>query len=105
MHNAVGTPALLLLEELFSPALAMAPDLMPRATTTLYVKKLSDDATVPIKASEEAAGFNLASSAGSCVPANGRMLIPTDIAVAVQRGTYARIAARSGLAAKHFLSI
>ena len=33
------------------------------------------------------------------------MLIPTDIAVAVPQGTYARIAPRSGLAAKHFLSI
>ena len=105
MHNAVGTPALLPLEESFPPALAMAPDQMSRATATLYVKKLSDDATVLIKASYEAAGFDLASAVDSCVPANGRMLIPTDIAVAVPRGTYARITPRSGLAAKHFISI
>ena len=83
----------------------MAPDLMSHATTTLYVKKLSEDATFPIKTSEEASGFDMASAVDSCVPANGQSLIPTDIAVAVTRGKYAHIAPRSGLAAKHFISV
>lgn len=37
------------------------------------------------------------------VPARGKVLVATDLAVAVPPGTYGRIAPRSGLAAKHMI--
>ena len=105
MHNAVGTSQLPPPVESFSPASASVPVPLARAGELIYVKKLSEAAAVPTKTSEEAAGFDLSSAVDTCVPANGKMLIPTDLAIAVPRGTYARIAPRSGLAEKHFLSV
>lgn len=43
-------------------------------------------------------------SAKDCViPAMGKGIVPTDLAIACPPGTYARIAPRSGLAVKHFI--
>ena len=43
-------------------------------------------------------------SAYDCsVPARGKAVVKTDIAIAIPPGTYARIAPRSGLAVKHFI--
>lgn len=66
----------------------------------LCVKKLSDVATIPSKGSPYAAGYDLSSAVNSIIPARGRAVIPTDIAIAIPYGTYARVAARSGLAVK-----
>ena len=45
--------------------------------------------------------------ASSCadvtVPAHGRAIVPTGLALAAPPGTYARVAPRSGLAVKHFI--
>jgi len=35
------------------------------------------------------------------VPARGKLVVLTDLAIAVPEGTYGRVAPRSGLAAKH----
>lgn len=37
------------------------------------------------------------------VPARGKAVVKTDLAIAVPAGTYARVAPRSGLAVKHFI--
>lgn len=37
------------------------------------------------------------------IPAMGKGIVPTDLAIACPPGTYARIAPRSGLAVKHFI--
>jgi dUTP pyrophosphatase len=37
------------------------------------------------------------------IPARGKAVVPTDLAIACPPGTYARIAPRSGLAVKHFI--
>ena len=37
------------------------------------------------------------------VPARGKAVVRTGLAIAIPRGTYARIAPRSGLAVKHFV--
>lgn len=37
------------------------------------------------------------------VPARGKAVVPTGLAIAIPHGTYARIAPRSGLAVKHFV--
>ena len=37
------------------------------------------------------------------IPARGKGIAKTDLSIAIPHGTYARIAPRSGLAAKHFI--
>ncbi|EMR11470.1 deoxyuridine 5'-triphosphate nucleotidohydrolase [Pneumocystis murina B123] len=64
----------------------------------LLVQKLSDRAIVPTRASQFAAGYDIYSVSHTIVPARGKALISTDIAIAVPSGTYGRIAPRSGLA-------
>ncbi|KAI1368669.1 deoxyuridine 5'-triphosphate nucleotidohydrolase [Xylaria arbuscula] len=75
------------------PQLEQAPPLL--------IKKLSDKARLPTRGSAFAAGYDMYSSQATTVPARGKVLVDTDIAIAVPAGTYGRIAPRSGLAVKH----
>ncbi|KAJ5032611.1 uncharacterized protein L3040_009208 [Drepanopeziza brunnea f. sp. 'multigermtubi'] len=75
-------------------------------TTTqpaLLVKKLSERAQLPTRGSAFAAGYDLYASRETVVPARGKVLVETDISMAVPEGTYGRIAPRSGLASKHMI--
>jgi dUTP pyrophosphatase len=72
---------------------------------SLQVRLLSEDATVPKRGTPYAAGYDLSSAEYNEVPARGRKLIKTDIAVAIPSGTYARVAPRSGLAFKHGIDV
>ncbi|KAI0512484.1 deoxyuridine 5'-triphosphate nucleotidohydrolase [Xylaria bambusicola] len=67
----------------------------------LLIKKLSDKARLPTRGSAFAAGYDMYSSQATTVPARGKVLVDTDIAIAVPAGTYGRVAPRSGLASKH----
>ncbi|ROT37318.1 dUTP pyrophosphatase [Sodiomyces alkalinus F11] len=69
----------------------------------LLVKKLSDKARLPTRGSAFAAGYDLYAAKETTIPARGKALVDTDIAISVPAGTYGRIAPRSGLAAKHFI--
>lgn len=71
----------------------------------LYVRRLSDRAALPSKGTEGAAGLDLYSPVDSVIPANGVTTIKLDIAIKLPKGCYGRIAARSGLAVKHFLDV
>ena len=71
----------------------------------LRVKLLSERAVLPARATPGAAGFDLCAAEEAAVPARGRALIATDIAVSVPPGTYGRIAPRSGLATKHAIDV
>ena len=71
----------------------------------LLIKKLSDKAHVPTKGSASAAGYDLYASQQTIIPAQGKALIETDIAMTVPEGTYGRIAPRSGLASKNFIDV
>ncbi|KAL8026714.1 hypothetical protein ABFX02_14G046900 [Erythranthe guttata] len=75
------------------------------STPFLRVKKLSEKATLPSRASPLSAGYDLSSAVETKVPARGKALVPTDLSIAVPEGTYARIAPRSGLAWKHSLDV
>jgi deoxyuridine 5'-triphosphate nucleotidohydrolase len=66
----------------------------------LRVQKLSAHAVPPARASAGAAGYDLCAAYDGVVPARGRALLKTDIALAVPAGTYGRVAPRSGLALK-----
>ena len=71
----------------------------------LRFKKLSTDAYAPTKGSKYAAGYDLYAAHDGVVPARGKELIKTDIAVAIPSGCYGRVAPRSGLAWKHSIDV
>lgn len=69
----------------------------------LPCKKLSEHATLPTRGSPLAAGYDLYSAHDVVIPARGRGIAKTDLAMAVPPGCYGRVAPRSGLAVKHFI--
>ncbi|KAF7816274.1 deoxyuridine 5'-triphosphate nucleotidohydrolase-like [Senna tora] len=71
----------------------------------LRVKKLSDKAVLPSRASPLSAGYDLSSAVETKVPARGKALVATDLSISIPEGTYARIAPRSGLAWKHSIDV
>ncbi|KAG6040475.1 hypothetical protein E4U41_000418, partial [Claviceps citrina] len=66
------------------PAPAPAPAPAPPA---LQVKKLSDTARLPTRGSAHAAGYDLYAAKPTVVPARGKVLVDTDISIAVPAGT------------------
>ncbi|XP_061348041.1 deoxyuridine 5'-triphosphate nucleotidohydrolase-like [Gastrolobium bilobum] len=74
-------------------------------TPLLRVKKLSDKAILPSRASPLSAGYDLSSAVETKVPARGKALVATDISISIPQGTYARVAPRSGLAWKHSIDV
>ena len=60
----------------------------------LRVKKLSEFAIIPTRGSEFAAGYDLSSAVETVVPARGKAIVKTDLAIAIPENTYARIAPR-----------
>lgn len=65
----------------------------------LRVKRLVENAIIPTRGSASAAGFDLYASQDDTVPARGKAMVETGIAVALPAGTYGRVAPRSGLGA------
>ncbi|KAH7566424.1 hypothetical protein ACOSP7_022897 [Xanthoceras sorbifolium] len=80
-------------------------DVAESPLSTLRIKKLSDKAVVPSRASFLSAGYDLSSAAEITVPARGKALVPTDLSIGIPEGTYARIAPRSGLALKKSIDV
>ncbi|KAL1936735.1 hypothetical protein VTP01DRAFT_869 [Rhizomucor pusillus] len=72
-------------------------------TPQLLVKRLCNEAKLPTRGSAAAAGYDLYSSADVVIPAQGKVIVPTGLSIAIPEGCYGRVAPRSGLAAKHFL--
>ncbi|KAE8100220.1 hypothetical protein FH972_018144 [Carpinus fangiana] len=83
----------------FAAAISENPSLL------LRVKKLSEKAVLPLRASPLSAGYDLSSATETKVPARGKALVPTDLSIAIPKGTYAHIAPRSGLAWKHSIDV
>ena len=73
--------------------------------TVLRFMKLSENATTPLRGSRNAAGFDLFSAETKEISSQGHGIVKTDIAVMLPKGTYGRVAPRSGLAAKHFIDV
>ena len=71
----------------------------------LRFKKLSENATTPVRSSPHSAGLDLFSAESKIIGPCDRARIRTDIAIKLPPGTYGRIAPRSGLAANHFIGI
>ena len=73
--------------------------------TFLKFKKLSKNAITPTRGSINAAGFELYSADTLEISANSHGIVKTDSSIILPRGTYGRIAPRSGLASKYFLGV
>ena len=67
----------------------------------IQVKRMSDAAIVPRKGTVGSAGYDLYASAECVVPAKGKSIVKTDIAMAIPYGYYGRVAPRSSMAVKH----
>lgn len=65
----------------------------------MKIKLLSSTAKVPTKGSDEAAGYDLYASENTVIYP-GRNLVPTGVAIALERGTHAHIRPRSGFSRK-----
>lgn len=72
---------------------------------TLAVKRLRPSATLPTRGSAEAAGLDLYNSDPVEIPAGGRALVKTGIAISLPPGYYGRVAPRSGLAVKSGIDV
>jgi dUTP pyrophosphatase len=68
---------------------------------TLHVQKLIPHATLPTRATEEAAGYDLYSAVTLIIPANQMASVSTGLAMRPPQGTYCQILPRSDLL-KHY---
>ena len=71
----------------------------------LYVQLLSESASVPQRMSEGAAGYDIKASQDVTIGPGERALVSTGIAMNAPKGTYIRIAPRSGLAVKNAIQV
>ena len=71
----------------------------------LKVQKLSNNAALPKRSTEGAAGYDLCASHDCTIPAGGKGLVKTGLSISFPVGLYARIAPRSGLALKKFIDV
>ena len=69
-------------------------------STQLSIKKLSKDAIIPTKGSRMAAGHDINELRDGTIRGQRQILVDTGIAVGLPKGTYGRLAARSGVASK-----
>ena len=78
-----------------------------KVTTTnrLRIKRLSQPAIIPTKGSRMVAGHDIYALKNGSIPAQRQMLVETGIAIGLPKGTYGRLAARSGIASKHGLAV
>ena len=67
--------------------------------------KMSADAKIPTRATEESAGLDLHSPADYIIPPHGQLLVPTQIKLRVPLGYYGRLASKSSLAILHQLHV
>jgi dUTP pyrophosphatase len=73
--------------------------------SSFFVSKMNDNAVIPTRAKSGDAGMDLTSIDSVIVPARGRTLVDTGIAISLPTDSYARIAPRSGLAVKNGIDV
>lgn len=73
--------------------------------STLRLKKLSGDATLPTYGTSESAGLDLYSPVSIVIPSMSRQLVKIDISIQLQEGTYGHVLPRSGLSLKYGIHI
>jgi dUTP pyrophosphatase len=71
----------------------------------LLIKRLDENAKLPIRGSDLAAGIDIMANEDIIIPPGQRSPINTGIALVAPPGTYARIALGSGLVVKHGIDL
>jgi dUTP pyrophosphatase len=66
-----------------------------------YIKLLTEQATMPMRATDDSAGFDVYSATALTISPNERKSVPLDISITPPQGMYIQIMPRSGLAYKH----
>ena len=74
-------------------------------TDKLLVKRLCNNAALPKRGTEGAAGYDISSAQEIVIPAKGKAVVKTGLSISFPPGMYARIAPRSGLAVKKFIDV
>jgi len=79
---------------------------------SVYIKKLQETATIPTRATDLDAGYDLYSIEDGTIPAGERKVVGTGIAIAIPESRnvfapsyYGRVAPRSGLAVKKGIDV
>jgi len=72
---------------------------------SVYIKKLKESATIPTRATDTDAGYDLYADQQGLIPAGERAIVGTNIAIAIPPGYYGRVAPRSGLAVKKGIDV
>jgi len=65
--------------------------LTKRLEPVLKVKRLSENAFLPVRGTLKAAGYDLSSAYSYCIPPRGKELVKTDLAFIIPEGHYGRI--------------
>ena len=63
------------------------------------------NAKLPVRSSSSSAGYDLSAAETAIVPAHGKCMVKTGLAIAMQPECYGRVAPRSGLAVKKFIDV
>ena len=71
----------------------------------LKIKRMSENAFIPKRGSPLSAGYDLCSAYEVVIPARGKGLVKTDLAMNIPVTCYGRIAPRSGLAWKKHIDV
>ena len=71
----------------------------------LYCQKLSDKAKIPKQATPGSIGLDLFAPVKYLIPPNEQVLILTDLTLVPSNGYYVRISSKSGLVAKHQITV
>ena len=65
------------------------------------VKRMNVNAKLPVRSSSGSAGYDLSAVETAVLPAHGKCLVKTGLAIAMPPGCYGRVTPRSGLAVKN----
>ena len=74
-------------------------------SSTFKVQLRHEHAQIPKRADEGSAGYDLTSVENIVIPPRNRAMIDTGISIAIPNDCYARVAPRSGLAAKYGIDV
>ena len=73
--------------------------------TKLKFVRLSDNAKTPTRGSFLAAGYDLYAAEDAIIAPGERAVVRTDLKFQIPKGTYGRLASRSGLAVTHGIHV
>ena len=79
--------------------------MMYNTVLNIEIKKLSENAIIPMQGTIYAAGYDLYAAEDAVIVCGSRKLIKTNISMSIPVGYYGRIAPRSGLAYKNGIDV